>query len=232
MKSPLFILVFLFIYSFGFAQEEQEVLTDSLDTSYKEDQYYFGVTYNLLTQLPDGMSQNGFSSGFHFGFIKDMPINSRRNWAIGLGLGYSTNSINQNLHIIEEGNKSYSYELLANSEFSKNKLTQHLIELPFELRWRTSTPSTYKFWRIYSGFKLGYVFASSTKFKNADGQTKYKAIDTFNKLQYGFTFALGYDSWNAYLHYALNPLFEDGELLNSQNLDLRVVKIGIMFYIL
>lgn len=231
MKRLLVILFLVGFIPITFAQEEVKVL-DSLDTSYKEDQFYFGITYNLLTKMPKDMSQNGFSSGFHLGFIKDMPINKRRNWAIGLGLGYSTNSINQDLQIIDEGNENYTYQLLSGSEFNKNKFSQHLIEVPFELRWRTSTPGDYKFWRIYSGFKIGYVFASNTKFKSDDEQIKLRDIASFNKLQYGLTFSVGYDSWNAYLHYVINPIFKEEATFNNQSLDIQMLKIGIMFYIL
>ncbi len=231
MKIFYAILCLLGSISIGFAQDG-EISMDSLDTSYKEDQFYLGITYNLLAKMPDNMSQNGFSSGFHFGFIKDMPINKRRNWAIGLGLGYSTNSVNQNLQIIEEANKTYSYQLLTSSEFSKNKFSQHLIEVPLEIRWRTSTATDYKFWRIYSGFKIGYLIASSTKFKNTNELIKLKNIESFNKVQYGLTLGIGYDSWNAYMYYALNSVFEDGAALNGQPLDVKMVKIGIMFYIL
>lgn len=233
MKSFLFFGLMLFAIQSVVAQDViNDQINDSLDTKYKEDQYYFGVTYNALNNMPSGMSQNGFSSGFHVGFIKDMPINKRRNWAIGLGLGYSVNSVNQNVLITETGTGNYTYELLSNSDFTKNKFVQHLVEVPLELRWRTSTASSYKFWRIYTGFKLGYVFASNSKFKNASDQIKNNDIDDFNKIQYGLSLAIGYDSWNAYIHYILNPLFDDSTQLNNASIDARMMKIGIMFYIL
>lgn len=233
MKQLLFFILALFCMQLGFAQEVKNgQVIDSLDYKYKEDQYYFGVTYNTLTNMPSGMRQNGFSSGFHVGLMKDMPINKRRNVAIGIGLGYSTNSINHNLLISKAQNDTYTYAILDNSEFTKNKFVQHLVEIPFEFRWRTSTASTYKFWRIYSGIKLGYVFASNTKFKNAAEQIKNNNIKDFNQLQYGLTFAIGYDSWNAYLHYTLNSIFDSKAQLDDDSLDVKMLKIGIMLYIL
>lgn len=233
MKRLLFVIVALVCVQLTFSQDISVTqASDSLDYNYKEDQYYFGVTYNTLTNMPNGMSQNGFSSGFHIGLIKDMPINERRNIAIGMGLGYSTNSINHNLLISKTQDNSYTYELLNDSEFTKNKFVQHLIEVPLEFRWRTSTASSYKFWRIYTGIKFGYVFASNTKFKNASGQIKNNNIKDFNKLQYGLTLAIGYDSWNAYMQYTLNSIFNSKAQLNSDNLDVKMLKIGIMLYIL
>ena len=92
------IILFLFFSTLMFGQNS--VLdTTSVDNEYREDQFYISVTYNLLGRKLDGISQSGFSSGFHVGFIRDMPINKKRNVAIGLGLGISSNSFNQNLLI-------------------------------------------------------------------------------------------------------------------------------------
>lgn len=233
MKKVFYFICFFGLTSIGWAQSNKEVVTlnDSIDTKYKEDQYYFGVTYNVLGNMLDGVSQSGFSSGFHLGFIKDIPINKERNWAIGLGLGLSTNSLNQNIRILEVNNQ-YSYEILENNSYSKNKFSQQLLEVPFEIRWRTSTPTNYSFWRIYTGFKLGYLIGSSSKYKDSNGELKLSNIGSFNKWQYGLTFGVGYDSWNAYIHYNINPIFDDTVQVDGENVDMNLIKIGIMFYIL
>ena len=231
MRRVLTILFSLIFLQHIIGQNEIETAA-SADSLYKEDQFYFGITYNLLANMPKGMSQNGFSSGFHFGFIKDMPINKKRNWALGLGLGYSTNSINQNLLISKDQQGRYNYELLGSSQFTKNKFSRHLFELPFELRWRTSSPDSYKFWRIYTGFKLGYVFASSAKHKGSSQNYKITTIDDFEKLQYGLTLSVGYNTWNAYMYYGLNPIFKKTALLDGKTIDFRAIKVGLMFYIL
>ena len=106
------------------AQDNENPLTeieknDSItvvDDKYREDQFYVSVTYNLLGNKPSGVSQSGFSSGFHFGFIRDMPINEKRNVAIGLGLGFSSNSYNQTLLISEE-NSELNYSVLNDTSF-------------------------------------------------------------------------------------------------------------------
>jgi hypothetical protein len=231
MKYILIVLT-SFIFLQPSAAQDLLVSPSVVDSLYKEDQFYFGITYNLLTNMPKGMSQNGFSSGFHFGFIKDMPINKNRNWAIGLGLGYSANSINQDLLISKDQQGVFSYQLLEDSQFTKNKFSRHLLEVPFELRWRTSTPESYKFWRIYTGFKLSYLFASSSKHKGASQNSKIITIDDFDKLQYGLTLSVGYNTWNAYLYYGLNPIFNKEALLDGKAIDLKTVKVGLLFYIL
>ncbi|XMO88235.1 porin family protein [Algibacter sp. AS12] len=230
MKYFVATLLFICTVTFSFAQESTEKEVDSL---YKEDQFYAGVTYNLLGQIPDGLSQSGFSLGFHLGFIKDMPINAKRNVAIGIGLGYSANSFNQNLLIGDDGLGGFEYSVLEDSDtYTKNKFSTHLIEMPIEFRWRTSTPIEYNFWRIYTGFKVGYVFSNTTKHLGDTEDFKYNNIDDFNALQYGFTLSAGYSTWNFYLYYALNPIFTNDAKIGGEAIDTNAVKIGLMFYIL
>jgi hypothetical protein len=96
MNSRLFLVFFWNFFVCVNAQSNTEIGADSL---YREDQIYVGVTYNALINLPNGVSQNSFSTGFNLGVIRDFPINKRRNVAIGLGLGYSVNLFNQNIKI-------------------------------------------------------------------------------------------------------------------------------------
>ena len=229
MKKALFILLTLVSLQSIIGQAE---IIKETDTFYREDQFYFGVTYNLLGNMPQAMSQNGFSSGFHLGFIRDMPINKSRTLAFGLGLGYSANSYNQNLLISKDQSGEFNYSFLESASFSKNKFSTHLIEIPFEFRWRASTETSHKFWRVYSGFKLGYLLASTSKFKGSGQSIKQKNISQLEKLQYGLTISIGYNTWNAYLYYALNPIFKNEAYLDGEPLDIIAIKIGLIFYIL
>jgi len=226
------LLFILFIGYFGFSQNDNADKAE-LYKNYREDQFYASVTYNLLNMMPSGVSQSGFSSGFHFGFIRDMPINDKRDFALGLGLGISTNSYNQNL-FIEESNSNFSYSIIDESEVnvSKNKFTTYLVEVPFEIRWRTSTPTDYNFWRIYTGFKVGYLLYNSTKFESDAGNVNLSNIDDFNKLQYGLTLSAGYGTWNFHVYYGLNSIFDNNAELNGETIDMKSIKIGLMFYIL
>ncbi|MFY0712402.1 PorT family protein [Seonamhaeicola sp. NFXS20] len=225
--------VFIFLLS-GFFNNvlAQEQNIKDIDSLYKEDQFYAGTTYNVLGKQPTDVSQSGFSLGFHLGYIKDIPINKRRNIALGLGLGYSANSFNQNIRI-NKVNDVVTYTLLEDSDsYSKNKFSSHLIEVPFEFRWRTSTPTEYSFWRIYTGFKVGYMLTHSAKYKGDLGNIKFTDIEDFNDFQYGLTLNVGYNTWNLYLYYGLNPIFSEDAIMNDENLDMNAIKIGLMFYFL
>jgi len=231
MKRYFFLLI-VFASCFGFSQNDNAD-RDKLYKDYREDQFYASVTYNLLNSKPNNVSQNGFSSGFHFGFIRDMPINKRRNFAIGLGIGLSTNSYNQNLSILEVNNE-LEYTIIVENEVnvSKNKFTTYLVEVPLEIRWRTSTATDYNFWRIYSGFKVGYLLYNSTKFKSDGGDQNLSNLQNFNKLQYGLTLSAGYGTWNFHVYYGLNSIFDSNAKLNEEVIGMKSIKIGLMFYIL
>ena len=87
------------------AQAVSDTTLTVVDSLYREDQFYLGFTYNILTDMPENLSSSGFSGGFHLGFIRDFPINERRNLAIGTGLGWSINTYGQTLFIGEEPGK-------------------------------------------------------------------------------------------------------------------------------
>ena len=228
-KILISIVVILIFAPLVYSQEEdKEFVVDSL---YREDQFYAGVTYNLLGKMPSGVSQNGFSSGFHFGFVRDMPINKKRNIALGIGIGYSANSFNQNLKISKNENGKFVYNTV--DDFTKNKFSQHLIEVPVEFRWRLSTPIEYKYFRLHTGFKAGYVIANTSKYQGGSEEEKYSGINDFNDFQYALTFSIGYNTWNFYLHYALNPIFSsDVTTLDGESIEMNAIKIGLIFYVL
>ncbi|MCB4806857.1 PorT family protein [Tamlana sp. 62-3] len=227
-----YIYLFLLGLNCSFGVAQNDVAKKEIDSLYKEDQFYASITYNVLHHVPDDLAQSGFSLGFHAGFIKDMPVNKRRTVAIGIGLGYSTNSFNQNLLINKNSDNTFEYEIVDEDDFTKNKFSNHLIELPIEFRWRTSTATDYSFWRLYAGFKLGYMLLNNTKYSGDLGNIKYSNIDVFNKFQYGLTLSAGYNTWNFCVYYGLNPIFKEASLSDNTTREMTDIKLGLIFYIL
>lgn len=225
-----FYLYLIFQINFLFTLAAQTGLITELDSLYREDQFYVSVTYNTLINLPKNVSQNSFSPGLHLGFIRDFPLNKRRNIALALGLGYSFNSYNHNIRI-SESNPSI-YTIINNSNFVKNNFSLHLLEVPFEFRWRTSSIESYKFWRIYTGFKLGYIVASKSVYNDGLESINMKNLTDLNKLQYGITMSVGYNTWNGFIYYGLNPVFNEVSTADLQSIDMSTLKIGLIFYIL
>jgi len=201
-----------------------------VDNSYLEDQFYIGVGYNVLLNSPDALDQRNLSYNLQLGFIKDIPLNRRRNFGFGVGLGYAANSYYSNMGVTEDGDVR-TYQIVNDENFNRSKLETHAIEFPLEVRWRTSTATEYKFWRIYAGAKFGYVFSGRSKLVADEGNVSF-SNDDLNTLQYGLMLNFGYNTWNIHAYYSLNPLLKEGVSIAGESIDLRVLRIGLTFYIL
>ena len=107
-----------------------------------------------------------------------------------------------------------------------------MLEIPFQLRWRTSQLHSHKFWRVYTGFKLGYIFSSKAKFNGDIGDFKLTSLDHLNTIRYNVELNFGYNTWNFHATYALNELFNEDAVLNGQRIAISPIKIGLTFFIL
>ncbi|WP_144891184.1 porin family protein [Flavobacterium tiangeerense] len=229
-----FLVGCIFISMSAFGQENQAIEEKAIvkvDSLYREDQFYFALSYNSLVNRPAGVSQNKFSSGVSLGFLRDMPINANRTWAVATGLGFTYNNFNQNL-IVNEQNSVVNYQLIpADVRVDKNKFSQLSVDVPIELRWRTSTYESHKFWRIYTGLKFSYLLYDRSLFNGSPERIIVQNNSDFNALQYGVYLATGYNTVNLYMYYGLNPLFQKATL-NGASVNMRAFNLGIIFYIL
>ncbi|QJP34150.1 PorT family protein [Nonlabens sp. Ci31] len=236
MRFISLLLLFLLGTLSSVAQDKKQTenaIPSVVDSLYREDQFYVGLSFNLITEQPRSFSQNGFSGGLHMGFIRDMPINKRRNLAIGVGLGVSTNTYNSNLFIGEEPSGETIFSIIDDSiDIDRNRFNTNLIEMPIQLRWRTSTPTNYSFWRIYAGVKFSYIYYYKAKYKSGGNSVIQTDIPELNRLRYAATLTLGHSSFNAFVQYDLITLFRKDALIDNQRVNLQPIKFGIEFYIL
>ena len=193
-----------------------------VDDKYLEDQIYLNLTYISLLNTPPPISQSGFSFGLGGGFIKDLPINSRRNVAFGVGLGYGFNNYYFNVRFENEDPNEDKTTL-------NSKIMLHVVELPLELRIRTSTATRYKFWRFYPGFKISYAFAENLSL-GKDADFEVEGVAQYNDFLYGLTFSAGYNKWNIHLYYGLNDLITNAEG-NDYEFAITDFRIGLVFYV-
>jgi hypothetical protein len=193
-----------------------------VDDKYLEDQIYLNLTYISLLNTPPPISQSGFSFGLGGGFIKDLPVNSRRNVAFGVGLGYGFNNYYFNVRFENEDPNEDKTTL-------NSKIMLHVVELPLELRIRTSTATRYKFWRFYPGFKISYAFAENLSL-GKDADFEVEGVAQYNDFLYGLTFSAGYNKWNIHLYYGLNDLITNAEG-NDYEFAITDFRIGLVFYV-
>ena len=216
----LFVLFSLFISNFCFAQTETKPVIDSL---FREDQFYVSVSYNILQKTPDNFSQYSFSTGLSAGFLRDFPISENRHWAIAPGIGYSFNDLKQNIDFSSISDNT-------NTELVKSRILLHYLDFPLEIRWRNATPDSHKFWRIHGGFMASYLINGKFKYEGDLGSGTENINDLLNKFQYATYLTFGFNTWNAYIHYGLNPFFDKDKTTTENNV--TTLKIGLMFYIL
>ena len=198
--------IFLFftgIYlSFG-----QNFIPDSLSSlKYREDQFYIGTNYVIVKSESQLVKQNDFSSQIQFGFLRDFPINSNGKFSVAVGLGSSYTQFKSNIN----------FETGAISSSNFNDVNYISLNLPFEVRWRSSNPFSYNFWRIYLRTQLQYnIFL-----EKGNALKKITSLTSIN---------LGYNTWNLSLGYDLVE-----RLINSKNnqfSQFKLLTIGLVFYL-
>jgi hypothetical protein len=212
MKN-FFLIIFSFLFSSIYSQELPNF--EAVDSLYREDQFYFNLSYNVLRKLPYTISQNSLSAGINLGILRDFPINKSRTVAIAPGLGFSFNNYQQNL-VIEQKENAMNYSTIPfNTSYDRNKLTFN----------------SHKFYRIYGGIKFSYLLYSRSRYIAEGKDFKVDNNPDLNKFQYGVYLCSGYNSANFFVYYGLQDIFKNGTL-NNNPLALRTVNLGFMFYIL
>ena len=157
-----------------------------------------------------------------------MCIRDSSTRAIGLGVGYERNFFTSNIQPIKE-NDEINYRIVV-SKFleSKNEMSFSSIVIPLEYRWRKSNIDEFKFWRIYSGFKLKKNFPL---YSNPSYGSELK-IDEINDWTTSIYLNAGYNTWNISLEYDLEPLIKNKKTVQGESLNISFFRLGLVFYIL
>ena len=211
MLKLQFIFCLFFCVIGVFAQKYSNTPKDSIfnqvSDRYFEDQLYLRLTYNMIVVKQSSQIKNEPTYGVGFGIMKDVPMNKQRNFGMGIGLGYA-------------------YQRYRTNVFSKKHLTIeqigfHELQLPIQLRWRTSTPDKYKFWRVYTGVQCTYLLGSNL------GASVQKAVNPF---QISGVLTLGHGFFNVHLRYDFLSLFKKDAYTSSKYLNAHFFQIGFSLF--
>ena len=213
--------IFIFTCSFCYAQIDSLKIGDK----YLEDQLYLGVSYDLMLNQPKGTPSTSFSYSLSVGYIRDFPLNKRGNFALGAGLGYGFNSFNHGIQVVDENT------IQIGNDVSSNKLRLHNLEIPVQIRWRTSDAVTYSFWRVYAGVKMTYNFSNNFSYNLNNNAFQFSNIPIYNRFQTGLDLSVGYGTFNFYMYYGLTPVYKD-VMINNESVNSNIIKLGLIFYIL
>ena len=231
METTLKILIrkkFFLLFSLLFLNQLSFTQSNKSKEDYREDQFFFGSSYFIQTQPIDEFKQNGFSGNFQFGFIRDFPLNDSSTKAIGIGFGYERNFFTSNIQPIQSDNNIDYRIVISRFLESKNKISFSSLVIPLEFRWRRSSIDQYKFWRIYSGFKLKKNFPLYSNPSYGSEIT----IDDVEDWTTSIYINAGYNTWNISLEYDLNPLLKNKKTTNGENLNISFFRLGLVFYLL
>ncbi len=222
VKHRYILLILLFGVQ-AFAQQAKDSL------AYREDQFYLDVNLLLQGNDLDNFRQNGFSRSLHLGFLRDISLNKKGNRALALGLGYGYQRLVNTLDIDQEEGE-YVYSIPDNIRTLRNVFSYHQLQLPVELRWRTSTATDYDFWRVYLSYRLSYQFAARYQpFFGPD----FRLVDQITPWQHSFGIAMGYGSWNLRFAYEIQPLLnQDIQLETGATPRFYPIHLGLIFYFL
>lgn len=220
--QKIFSLVLLLWVCFVSAQTK-----DSFN--YREDQFFINLNLSLQSDDIGGFKQNGFSRSISLGFLRDYPVSKSGTKAIAVGMGYGFFRLVNNIDVDQVQN-GYIYEVPEVQRALRNVFSYHQIQLPVELRLRTSTIEDYAFWRVYLGYRLSYQFGAQY---NPFFGSKFSLKDQLNDLQHSIGISLGFNTWNLHFNYSLTPLLkEDIRTINNRRLKLFPLQMGLIFYLL
>ncbi|HLS11960.1 MAG TPA: hypothetical protein VK050_07345 [Flavobacteriaceae bacterium] len=233
-RVVLFFILFTWLPYNAFSQ--LDTIDSSIDNKYREDQFYAGFSYSMLSKLPTDTRLRGLSGSLQFGFLRDYPLNKNRNIALAAGVGLNFNRYGQNLFIGKGNNSELIYRILGKEgpvKYSTNRLGTYIIELPVQFRWRTSTAEKYQFWRVYMGVTAGYIYWSQSMFKQEGNKVVITNINDLEKWRWSASLSFGYNKINFFAKYDLNNLFkQDVYTTDGSLLELRPLQFGFIFYIL
>jgi hypothetical protein len=195
--------------------------------TFREDQVYLSIAYPYFSDAPGTLIQNKLSYAFSIGFIRDMPINSQRTLAVGVGLGFDQSTLYNNTLFAQSGNSSNA--TLIENEYQQNYLRMQSLAIPLELRWRNATETKHAFWRIHTGVSVHFPMQLKSYNKSLTGQVNTTKLPSKGSvLRWNIHF--GFNTWNISIAHDIQPwaTFD----ASNKEFGMKFTKIGLIFYIL
>ncbi len=229
------LVLFLLI---GYTLSAQEVAVDTLLSSiptvedgdyYREDQLYINLSSIRAFDVQNNLRQVGLSYSYAFGYMRDIPLNKKGTIGLGVGLGYNRSRIKLTYDKASPFNE-------LNSEIStdylfESKVILNALQVPFEFRFRNSTATKYRFWRIYAGFTFNFLIRDKVEVKRNLLTDEYTNTDLFKDWDVGPHMSIGYGIWNFHLYYSVNNLFSNRAQRSYSGFETNYLKLGLQFFI-
>jgi len=157
------------------------------------DRVIFEVNHTGLLNLPSNIKMRWKSLGINVALMFDKPL-GRSNFSLGYGIGIYSHNFHSNAEFIYRRD-SISKNTVTDwvpklNNYTLNRFTQRILEIPLELRFRTKTIQKFK---VMMGGKFGYVVSDFRKVFDDKGKIKMYDTKNLNYLRYGVVFRVGID---------------------------------------
>lgn len=209
MKKLIFLtIIILNGYATICVAQEDSLITDKKPG--KRDQLILDITFDNWLKLPAALTTQFRSPGITIAGMNDLVF-GHSPFGFAFGLGFSSHNVHSNGTFEEkpatDSTPSYTHFVPLTTTYKKNKLVVNYIEIPMEFRFRTKGKTPF---RLYAGFKGGYLVNIHTKIVDDQGKRKYYTFKNVNLYRYGITGRIGYGKINFTGFYALSTLFKEG----------------------
>lgn len=209
--SLVFIIVMVSSTSNSQVRNWFSIYADEEGTPARFDHLSFNLNYNGWIHEVKDVETMPYSIGFDVGIYKDLPLFKTGNISFAYALNYSFVNVHNNADIsyITDTNTGNLYTTItkSNTAYIKNKLSNHYLEIPLELRFRKIADPKFRF---YIGFKAGVLLGVHTTRTTTETKYKQYRIKNFNPYRYGPTVKIGIGKINLYGFYSMSPMFNEG----------------------
>ncbi len=192
-------------------------LTADGDGPEKFDRIVLDVNWNQWIKTPENINQGIFSFGVSAFLFKDIPLHAKSNFSFAFGIGFDSQNFHHDGQFVFEQDLNgdiYTDLVLLPEDyvFYKNKIAMNYVDVPIEFRIRTmnrTLEDRMKFnFRLYLGFKGGFLVNDHLKITDTESKTKVFNLPNSMLYRYGPTIRIGFNkiAFNAF--YSLTTLFE------------------------
>ena len=220
----------------GYAQDSESLVRNLVrgkGENYLDDQLFVSLTYNVMTSMPSDMKTYSFPNTLSLGYVRDIPLNRRRNVGLGAGLGFSFHHYYTNLSMTKDADGASHIALMESSEYKTNRFSMQTLDIPVQIRFRGSTADRYKFWRVYAGVTASWVIKDYATRNDGKLKARYYNMPYLQTWLFTANLQVGYGKFTLRADYTLNPMFRSSTTGSIPGLDdTRSLSLGLLVYIL
>ncbi|MBN2682385.1 MAG: outer membrane beta-barrel protein [Bacteroidales bacterium] len=213
MRQFLLIFLLILLSNSVFSQEKSDrerIMTNEA--------FILNIAQLNWLNAPKGMEIKPNST--EIGFYSMTPILGKRfNISLATGFGFVAQNVKSNVFPAFNPNGITSLEKIPESiEYRNNKMTNVYVDIPFELRIRTTPNRKQKNFKIAAGVLVGYKLQSYHKYQGEDYHTysfgeyiKFKEyrIKNVSDLRYGIYGRIGYGKFSFFGFYSMSKVFQE-----------------------